>query len=167
MTLPNQPKWDLRFLRMAEEVSTWSKDPRTKVGALIVSPDRRQFSTGYNGFPRKIADTLERLTDREIKNKIVVHAEMNAIDNCKFDVQGCSLYTTLFPCNRCCVSIINNNIKRIITFNDFRKEMNHDLSYELFEEAGVEVILFSSEYKVDHGAFCETVVTCQSFSEKI
>jgi deoxycytidylate deaminase len=48
--------WDARFMALAEHVAGWSKDPSTKVGAVIVSPDRRQLTTGYNGFPQGIAD---------------------------------------------------------------------------------------------------------------
>lgn len=29
-------KWNRRFVELAKNVSTWSKDPSTKVGAVIV-----------------------------------------------------------------------------------------------------------------------------------
>ncbi len=59
-------KWDTRFMRIAKnEVATWSKDPRKKVGCVIVSSDMREMSTGYNGFPQGIKDTEQRLKDRD------------------------------------------------------------------------------------------------------
>ena len=60
-------KWDQRFLKLAEHISGWSKDPSTKVGCVVVGEDREIRSTGFNGFPRGIADDAARLEDREQK----------------------------------------------------------------------------------------------------
>ena len=80
-------KWDKRFLRIAKnEIASWSKDPNEQVGCVIVSPDRRQFSPGYNGFPTWIKDSEERLKDKELKNALSVHAELNAILNSRTDL---------------------------------------------------------------------------------
>ena len=73
-------KWDGRFLDIAREISTWSKDPSRKIGAIAVR-DRKILATGYNGFPKGIEDTPSRLNIREIKYQYVVHAEMNCIYN--------------------------------------------------------------------------------------
>ena len=73
-------KWDYRFLKIAKEVGTWSKDPSTQVGAIAVN-DKRIIATGYNGFPKGIKDTDELLSDRQAKLKLMVHAEMNMIYN--------------------------------------------------------------------------------------
>ena len=51
-------KWDNRYLRLAKEVSTWSKDPSTKVGAVAVL-NGSVLAQGYNGFPRYILDDPE------------------------------------------------------------------------------------------------------------
>ena len=64
-------KWDLRFLEMARNAASWSKDPSTKVGAIIVDDDKRVISVGYNGFPKGVRDD-ERLDDRQEKYKIIV-----------------------------------------------------------------------------------------------
>ena len=74
-------KWHSHFLRMALLCAQMSKDPNTQVGAVIVGPDREVRSTGFNGLPRGVADTAERLHDRETKLKLIVHAEMNAVLN--------------------------------------------------------------------------------------
>ena len=72
-------KWDLRFIDLARHISEWSKDPSTKVGCVIVGEDREIRSTGFNGFPRGIDDTSERLGDRNQKYPMICHAEENAI----------------------------------------------------------------------------------------
>ena len=43
-------KWDKRWLDIAGLVSSWSKDPSTKIAAIAVK-DKRLIATGYNGFP--------------------------------------------------------------------------------------------------------------------
>ena len=67
-------KWDKRFLDLAAHISTWSKDPSTKVGCVVVGEDREIRSTGFNGFPRGIEDDEERLSDREQKYPLICHA---------------------------------------------------------------------------------------------
>ena len=73
------PKWDGRYLALAEQVASWSKDPSTQVGAIAVNPLGNVVAQGYNGFPRGIADSDERYNDREKKYKYIVHAETNCI----------------------------------------------------------------------------------------
>ena len=77
-------RWDEYFLGMALRSASMSKDPSTKVGAVLtkqVLPGRRPnlLCTGFNGFPHGILDSLDRLNNRELKLEIVVHAEMNAV----------------------------------------------------------------------------------------
>lgn len=105
--------WDKRFMDLARHVAGWSKDPSTKVGAVIVNPDGRVVATGYNGFPRGIRDD-ERLLDREVKYELTVHAEANAILNAVADVAGCTLYSTLCTCNECAKLIIQAGIHRVV-----------------------------------------------------
>ncbi len=88
-------RWDHHFLDRCLLNARMSKDPRTQVGAIIVGPDREQRADGFNGFPRGIADTPERLNDRDIKMRLIVHAERNAICNAArigVSIQGCTLY---------------------------------------------------------------------------
>ena len=86
-------KWDHHFLGLALKHSDMSKDPRTRVGCVIVNQGRRPVSDGFNGFPRGIADTPERLHDRALKLDLMVHAEMNAILNAA--ASGVSLTGTI------------------------------------------------------------------------
>jgi deoxycytidylate deaminase len=48
--------WDSRFLEMAVLVSKWSKDPSTKVGAVIAK-GKFVVSLGFNGHPAGVADS--------------------------------------------------------------------------------------------------------------
>ena len=108
-------KWDKRFLELAEVIATWSKDPSTQVGAVIVRPDKTIASTGYNGFPMGMPDDPEYLENREEKYSRVVHGEINAILFAREAVKGYTLYTTPFmPCDRCFVQVVQAGIKRVV-----------------------------------------------------
>ena len=112
---PVVTKWDLRFMSMAKnEVATWSKDPRKQVGCVIVSPDRSRFSIGYNGFPRDIADSDERLENKPLKNSLMVHAEPNAIFNAGTSLVGWAMYVTAPPCLECAKAIIQARIATLV-----------------------------------------------------
>lgn len=106
---------DRKMMQTARFVaSTFSKDPTTKVGAVLVGDDRRKIAFGFNGFPPGIEDSPERLQDRAMKNKLTRHAEVNALDNATFDTRGSTLYTTLHPCVSCALAIISKGVKRVV-----------------------------------------------------
>ena len=108
-------KWDRRFLDLAAGMATWSKDMSTQVGAIIVDRDQRIVSSGYNGFPRGVVDSIERYQDRDTKYRMVVHAEINAILFAKRDLTGCTIYVHPFmPCARCAAMVIQTGIKRVV-----------------------------------------------------
>ncbi len=110
-------KWDVRFLDLATHISEWSKDPSTKVGCVVVGPDREIRSTGFNGFPRGILDSDDRLTDRELKYPLICHAEENAIMHAArigLALKGCTAYVTWPPCTRCARSLIQAGISEIV-----------------------------------------------------
>ena len=135
-------KWDLRFLEMSELVSSWSKDPSTKVGSVIVDNDRRVISLGYNGFPKGVADN-DRLNDREEKYKIVVHAERNALLFANTNVKNCSIFTYPFmPCPICAGMIIQSGISRVVSFksNNKRWEKDFAISRKMFNEAEIQLL---------------------------
>lgn len=139
-------KWDERFMELALHVADWSKDPSTKVGSVIVAPDRRIMSLGYNGFPRGVADLEERLNDRPTKYAFVAHAERNALDNVDASMRGCILYSTLQPCAECTKSIIQRGITRVVTLIDKKRAADHYKTFQTYslvmmKEAGVEVVL--------------------------
>lgn len=110
-----QAKWDLHFLDMSKHASEMSKDPSTKTGAVIVDPNRRVVSTGYNGFPKLMKDTPEAYANREEKYSRIVHCEMNALIFAQRDLTGCTLYTWPFmSCDRCVVHMIQAGIETFV-----------------------------------------------------
>jgi len=135
--------WDKRFLDLAEHVAQWSKDPRTKVGAVIVDEKKRVISVGYNGFPRGVCDDDERYEERETKHLFVAHAERNALDNAPLMVDDCTLYVPLVPCNECAKSIIQKGIRRVVSYVPERDGtgFNWNITSAMFVEAGIELFL--------------------------
>jgi len=137
------PKWDERFLALAAHVATWSKDPSTQVGCVIIGSYRREVrSLGFNGFPRGMADSPERLADRELKYKLMVHAEENAILNaslCGTALDSCTVYTTLPPCTRCAASIIQAGICRVCWPSDVEVPERWRAELELAQQMMIEV----------------------------
>jgi len=110
-------KWNKRFLRLAKEIASWSKDPSSQVGCVIVGPKKEIRSTGYNGFARGIEDRLERLKDRKQKYPRIIHAEMNAVITASYIgtcLDGCTAFITLPPCTPCASALINAGIVSII-----------------------------------------------------
>lgn len=139
-------KWDVRFLDLASVVSSWSKDPSTKVGAVIVDDKNRVVSLGFNGFARGVDDHEERYATRDIKYKMVVHAECNALLFASRS-DGHTLYTWPMPCcSRCAVLVIQAGIKRVVSMRPSPDALSRwgedfELAYTMFREAGVEVVV--------------------------
>jgi len=137
-------KWDRRFLELAGLLASWSKDPSTKVGCVIIGPSREIVSTGYNGLPRGVNDSEERLNCRELKYQLTVHAEQNAILHAArigVPLLGCSAYATWPPCTRCAVSWVQAGIARVVwpqlELPD-RWRQDFELAASILSEAGVE-----------------------------
>lgn len=151
----NYEKWDRRFLEMAALVASWSKDPSTKCGAVIVRPDRSVCSVGFNGFPRGVEDKQEHYDDRSEKYERVIHAEVNAILAAKEPMNGYTLYT--FPagptpsCARCTTCIIQAGITRAVHFveeYDGSKPMGGwragvDRTLDMYRMAGVDIVSYN------------------------
>lgn len=140
-------KWDARFYAHAEQVASWSKDPRTKVGCVLVI-DNHVVSEGFNGFPAGIEDDA-RLYDRDIKRAITLHAEINAIIHARGSVRGATAYiTTLLPCSQCASALIAAGIRRVVSrrSNDpLHAVYSPELAVGLLDEAGVVVEVWGDE----------------------
>lgn len=144
VSIINMDVWDKKFLELAAEVGGWSKDPSTKVGAVIVDSDNTIVSMGYNGFPRGVKDDF-RLDDRDTKYKLIVHAEANAIVHAKRCLKNCTIYTMPFmPCSRCAGLIIQAGIQRVVSMECYEPRWieNFKLSNKVLREAGIVVELF-------------------------
>ena len=139
-------KWIRNYIRLAEEISTWSKDPNTKCGAIAVSKHGSIVSQGYNGFPRGVEDCPERYADREKKYKYVVHAEMNCIYNAALNgssMHGADLYVYGLPvCNECAKGIIQIGTRKVFMKYPENVSQKWEESFghtkDMFDEAGVE-----------------------------
>lgn len=134
-----QDKWDKRFYKLAETVATWSKD-KTKVGCVLISPNKTKISYGYNGFPQGIKDD-KRLT-LENKNQLIMHAELNAILNSTANLKDWTLYATKFPCIDCAKAIIQSRFKRIVVKSRIEGTwaQSQQLAYELIKEANIIIL---------------------------
>lgn len=130
--------WHKRFFDLADLVGSWSKDPSTKVGAVIVRPDRTIASVGYNGFPRGVEDVY---TTRDAKLLRTVHAEANAILAAQEPLRGYTLYVTpLHPCANCAAYIIQSGIKEVHYRIGIRGSAwleHYEAMKEMFEQAKV------------------------------
>ncbi len=145
-------KWQTRFLRLAKEVATWSKDPSTQVGAVIVDQNNRVVSLGFNGFARGVDDALEIMEDREAKLRRMIHAEENALLFAGRDVTDCTIYVTHAPCAPCAAKIIQAGIKKVVfpkPEGDFYSRWVVDMvtAVSMYQEVGVVVIQVETEEK--------------------
>lgn len=140
--------WHERYLNLAREVATWSKDPSKKIGAVAVGEKGQVLAQGYNGFPRGINDSQERYEDRQTKYKYVVHAEMNLIYNATYNgvsLDGSTVYVTGLPvCSECAKGLIQVGVKRVVMSKDDISNAldtwkeSFETTVSLFEEAGIE-----------------------------
>lgn len=129
---------------MAYLVASWSKDPSSQIGAVIVDSQNRVISTGFNGLPVGVKDTNERLGDRATKYKMILHAEENAIMFAKQNLNGCSIYVTKMPpCAHCAALIIQSGIKFVYVpeWEEIpeRWRESTELTMQMFKEAGVKI----------------------------
>lgn len=142
--------WDRRFIDLADHIAQWSKDPSTKVGAVITDDKNRIISVGYNGVPRGVNETRAN-ESREIKLLRTIHAEENALHFANRDVTGCRMYVTYPPCAHCAAQIIQRGIAGVVYCND--SPMMHQYLDRwvgniteaglMFSEAGVVVLSIS------------------------
>ena len=140
-------KWDKRYMELAKVISTWSKDPSKKIGAIAIGSKGQVLAQGFNGFPRGIDDADDRLNDRETKYKYVVHAEMNLIYNATFNgisLDGSSVYIYGLPlCSECAKGLIQVGVKRIVMNKDSLESADDkwlesfELTMQLLNESGI------------------------------
>ena len=130
--------WHEVWINVAQTLALRSKDPKTKVGCVLVSPDNRQIRIGYNGFAAGIPEPAERW-ERPTKYEYVIHAEENAIINAKCDLAGWTCYVTLKPCEKCASKLVQAGITRVIYLNDNTKSANYALAESILREGNVQL----------------------------
>ena len=135
--------WDEYFMGIALMSALRSKDPNTQVGACIINEKKKIVGVGYNGFPTGCSDD-ELPWDREgdyldTKYPYVCHAELNAVLNSiQADLNGCSIYIALFPCNECAKVLIQSGIKEIVYLSDKYADTDYvKAARTMFDQSGV------------------------------
>lgn len=138
-------KWDNRFLELAKHISSWSKDPSTKCGAIITK-GKFIISLGFNGFPAGCDDNSKLYSDRNKKYMRVIHAEKNAIFSARKNLNNHTIYIyPLAPCSQCAAAIIQVGIKRVVTKKTTKELLDRwgdslKESFNMLHEAGVDFI---------------------------
>ncbi|ANH80198.1 cytidine deaminase [Niabella ginsenosidivorans] len=156
--------WDDYFMGVALLSGKRSKDPSTQVGACIVNTQNKIVGVGYNGLPIGVSDDQfpweKEGSYLDTKYPYVCHAELNAIlNNIGINLEGCKIYTALFPCNECSKAIIQSGIKEVIYLSDKHAAKESSIaSRKMLQTAGVtlrkiipgtsEVVLSFSEDQV-------------------
>lgn len=149
-------KWSKRYLEMAKNVASWSKDPSTKVGAVAVGVHGQILSQGFNGFPRGIKDLPQRLENREEKYKFVVHGEMNCIYNSCLNgtsLAGSSIYVYGLPvCSECAKGLIQVGVSKVVmqhprNIPEIWAE-RYQTSEQMFREAGIPATRYDEDGEV-------------------
>lgn len=109
-------KWDQRYLRVARHVASWSLDPSTKCGAVLVRPNKTLASLGFNGFPQGVADSADLYDDRQTKYARIVHSEMNALlFSQDQSLAGYQVFAwPMPPCDRCTAHLIQEGVARMV-----------------------------------------------------
>ena len=143
-------KWHTRFMDMAKMVSTWSKDPSSQIGAVAINDERRILATGYNGFPKGIDDSEERLNNKSEKYPRIIHAEMNTLMNALYSgvsLKDSTLYVYGLPvCPSCTKCVIQAGIKHVVipaikTDKGNWQQVWEEQSLPMFKESSVQVTL--------------------------
>ena len=132
--------WDKRFLEMARLVSTWSKDPSSQFGSVIVDNDKRIVSVGFNGFAKGFDDSEERLKDRQFKYRHVLHSEENCILNARQDIKGLTIYVTGVPCSLCMSRIAQSGLTKVVCYKpteDYLSRWSVDEPLQVAKECGI------------------------------
>ncbi|MEI6296157.1 MAG: deaminase [bacterium] len=138
----NAISWDECMMRIAKIIAERSKDPQTQAGSVVVTQDNVVVGVGYNGLPRGLKNEdfpWEREGDfLNVKYSYICHAEENAIYNSNSSTKGCKIYATLFPCNECTKTIIQNGIIEVV----YESDKYHDTpsviaSRKMLDAAGI------------------------------
>lgn len=137
------------MMQRAVTVSRQSKDPNSKVGAVITGANDVVLSEDYNHFPPGIDESPSERWERPAKYEWTGHAEVNAI--CAAAKKGIALagsriYVNWFPCTPCARAVISCGIKELVGFTP---DYNHprwgnDFKFvkKMLDEAGIKMKLF-------------------------
>lgn len=141
------------YMTLAYMMAMKSKDPRTKLGAVVIGLDGETRSTGYNGIPRGVLDIESRMEGEE-KYKWIEHAERNCVFNASLSgtsLKGCEMYTQQIPCSDCARAIVQSGIKKVIIHDEWNRVNTTKwvedsvVSRAMFQESGVVLVEWSGK----------------------
>jgi len=136
-------KWDNYFMEVAKDTAALSKDPKTKVGAVITE-GKKILSVGFNGAPSSFPDELVPTSEGEgllnQKNTFMCHAELNAILNYRGqikDLAGAAVYTTVSPCCNCVLAMAQVGIKKVVYLQEYHRSEIHNSATYIMDKCGI------------------------------
>ncbi len=145
-------------MRAVYLAATLSKDPRTRIGAVLVK-DNNIISTGYNNFPRGVRDLEKRYNDKETKYNFICHGEFNAILNAArsgVSTLDSTLYTQGIPCCECCKAVIQAGIKKIMVHKQWPDLVHSEkwvksnkISATMIKETETELAVLNKELGIE------------------
>jgi dCMP deaminase len=144
-------QWDNYYLNLLDGIRSKSKDPSTRVGAIIVDSMNKIVSTGFNGFAMGVLDNLvlqQHRYERPLKYDFTIHAELNSIllqaRTGGTSLVGCRMYCSLHPCAACANAIVQTGITHVLAYNppkEMQERLANDFKFEtariIFMEGGV------------------------------
>lgn len=144
-------RWQDYYMGLAHQIATGSKDGSSQVGAILVRPDKTVASIGFNGFPARIEDRDDLLTNPALRSKKyprIVHAEANCLNHSRdHDSDGFHLFVTMHPCDKCSLRIASTGITHVYfeTNEDYETRWAEELivAREILDEAGVVIVRIS------------------------
>ncbi len=134
-----RPSWKQTFIEIAKTIAKRSKDPHTKVGAVLTN-NNCIIGTGYNGDPRNFKYEFD--WNSEEKYNYVIHAEMNAIANAVYNgagnsIKGSEIYLTLSPCNHCILQLIQFGVKTVYFLEKYK---DFDLTEKIANNSDIRLV---------------------------
>ena len=133
----SEDKWHIRYLRLAREIASWSKDPKKKVGCVLTDEYNRIVSTGMNGPPAHVD-----LTDFDDEDRlaITIHAEVNALLQKNRDFVTAYVWPVM-PCSQCMAALVQAGVQRVVSVDTPSPKWRWDLSVKICERRSVELLI--------------------------
>jgi len=146
--LKSSMDWDEFFMRHVYLCAQKSKDPRTKISAILVK-DNIIISEGFNGFARGVKDFKERYYDRDTKLTFICHGEFNSVLNAArngISTLNSICYTQGISCINCTKTLIQAGIKELVVHHQWPTSekwvKEAEISKIMFYEAGINIRYF-------------------------
>ena len=121
-----RPDVDEYFLTMGILASKRSTCIRRHVGCILTDINNNVLATGYNGVYRGAEHCLDNPcpgaweeSGKDMDKCYAIHAEQNALLQCKDLNQTLTCYSTTAPCVTCTKLLLNTQITRIVFFESY------------------------------------------------